>query len=53
MGFTIIDIASVTLLDNNNAILKHSRPKVTSAQNLLSSGIPRHMSTTCSNMVFV
>ena len=42
-----------TFSDRNNTIFKHRRPEIASAQYLLGSGIPRHMTATCSRVTVI
>jgi hypothetical protein len=43
----------MALLNENNAILKQRRPEVTSSQDLLDIGIPRHMIATFLGMTVI
>lgn len=46
MHFPLVDLARMTIADGENAILKNRWPKITSAEDLLSSSILGHTTTT-------
>ena len=43
----------VAFSDGKDTIFKHRRPEIASAQHLLSCGIPRHMTATCSRVTII
>jgi hypothetical protein len=52
-GFVGIELTLLTSFHGMNAIMKQGRPKVTSSDNLLSSGYTRKMAPTCAVVVVV
>ena len=52
-GFVGIELTLLTSFHGMNAIMKQVRPKVTSSDNILSSGYTRQMAPTCADVVVV
>jgi hypothetical protein len=53
LGFVGVELTVLTSFHGMNAIMKQGRPKVTSSDNLLSSGYTRKMAPTCTAVVIV
>ena len=53
MHLPLVDLALMTRADNKNEILEDRRPKITSTKDLLSSSIPRYMTTIGARMVVI
>jgi hypothetical protein len=52
-GFVGIELTLLTSFHGMNAIMKQGRPKVTSSDNILSSGYTRKMAPTCATVAVV
>ena len=52
-GFVGVELTLLTTSHGMNAVMKQGRPKVTSSDNLLSSGYTRNIAPTCAIVVFV
>ena len=49
----LVNLAIVTLTDNNNAVFKDGGPEIASTKNLLCSSISRHVTATVARMAVI